>query len=142
MSDVLALVRMRGEMVCASECSAPWSLGFASHASHFHIVERGITYVTLDDGRVLRLEAGDLAIVPLGTGHTLSSDSKFEPVPIDEAMRDSGASDGVVLRIGGGGELTEVVCGRFYFSGVLAPKLLTVLPRVIHIEGRQGRPLE
>jgi AraC-like DNA-binding protein len=35
-----------------------------------------------------------------------------------------------------------MVCGRFSFSGVLAPKLLKSLPRLIHIPGRHGRPLE
>jgi transcriptional regulator GlxA family with amidase domain len=40
--------------------------------------------------------------------------------------------------MGGGGAETHVVCGQFSFEGVLAPKLLNVLPPLIHIAAPQG----
>jgi AraC-like DNA-binding protein len=61
--------------------------------------------------------------------------------PIEAALAAS-PRDGATYRIGGDGESTHVVCGQFSFSGVLAPRLLIMLPALIHIPGRQGRPLE
>jgi AraC-like DNA-binding protein len=142
MSDVLSLVRMRGEFVCANEYSAPWSLSFRAPVSHFHIVERGSAWLKLDAGGPIRIEAGDLLILPLGAGHVLSNDPQLQPIPIDHAIATAATRQGTIYRIGGGGEQTHVVCGRFSFAGVLAPKLLTVLPTLIHIQAQQGKPLE
>ncbi len=142
MSDVLSLVRMRGEFVCANEYSAPWSLRFQSPAAHFHVVERGAAWIQLDGARPIRIETGDLALLPLGAGHVLSADPALPPMDIDHAIATQATRHGAVYRLGGGGEPTHVVCGRFSFAGVLAPKLLTVLPPLIHLRAEPGRPLE
>ena len=44
MSNVLSLVRLRGELFCANENSAPWSLAFRDQVSRFHIVDRGTVF--------------------------------------------------------------------------------------------------
>ena len=142
MSDVLALVRMRGEVVCACEMGAPWGLGFARPAAHFHIVESGVAWLRVGTEAPIRLEAGDLAILPLGAGHVLTSDPAGDAIPLEEALAKATARAGAAYRLGADGAPTQLVCGRFSFAGVLAPKLLQVLPPLIHIEGRRGRPLE
>jgi AraC-like DNA-binding protein/mannose-6-phosphate isomerase-like protein (cupin superfamily) len=141
MSDVLALVRMQGEIVCANEYSAPWSLSFRSPSAHFHVVERGSVWLTVGDAEAIRLEPGDLVILPLGAGHVLGSQPGLRATPLETALRGA-RREGAVYRLGGGGDQADLVCGRFSFAGVLAPKLLTVLPPLLRIEGRQGRPLE
>jgi AraC-like DNA-binding protein len=142
MSDVLSLVRMRGEFVCANEYSAPWSLDFRKPAAHFHVVERGAAWIKLDGAKPTRIETGDLALLPLGAGHVLSSDPALPSQALETAIESHATRQGSVYRMGGGGEETHVVCGHFSFSGVLAPKLLTVLPPLIHIRAESGRPLE
>lgn len=142
MSDVLGLVRMRGEYVCANVFGAPWSYSFRKPMAHFHIVESGAAWLTLDGASPVRVEAGDLIVLPLGAGHSLASDLALPPTPLDEALEIDGARKGAVYHLGGPGEETQVVCGGFSFQGVLAPKLLSVLPPLIHIEGRRGKPLE
>jgi AraC-like DNA-binding protein len=142
MSDGLALVRMQGDYVCAAECAAPWSLAFGAPGAHFHIIESGSAWLTLEGAPALRLEAGDLAIAPLGAGHGLASDPAIPAIPIRAAIANLGPSEAPVYRLGGEGEETHLVCGRFTFAGVLAPRLLAVLPPLIHIKGRDGKPLE
>jgi len=142
MSDVLALVRMHGEFVCVNEYSAPWSLSFTRPIAQFHIVERGSAWIIVDGASPTRIETGDLAILPLGAGHVLSSDPDLEPTPIEAAIAETAVREDTVYRMGGGGEETHVVCGRFSFAGVLAPKLLAVLPPLLHIRAEAGRPLE
>jgi AraC family transcriptional regulator, alkane utilization regulator len=142
MSDVLALVRMHGEFVCVNEYSAPWSLSFTRPIAQFHIVERGSAWIIVDGASPTRIGTGDLVILPLGDGHVLSSDPDLEPTPIEAAIAETAVREGTIYRMGGGGEQTHVVCGRFSFAGVLAPKLLAVLPPLLHIRGEAGRPLE
>jgi AraC-like DNA-binding protein len=142
MSDGLALVRMQGDYVCVTECAAPWSLGFGAPDAYFHIIESGSAWLTLDGAPVTPLEAGDLVIAPLGAGHGLCSDPGLPAIPIQQAVAGGAAGVGAVYRLGGEGEETHMVCGRFTFAGVLAPRLLAVLPPLIHIKGREGKPLE
>ncbi len=142
MSDVLSLVRMRAEVICANEYSAPWAFRFTKPIAHFHIVERGSAWITVDGAAPTRIETGDLAILPLGAGHVLSGALDAKSVPIDQAIARSAVRKGPVFQLGGGGEETHVVCGQFSFAGVLAPKLLTVLPPLMHIAAQPGRPLE
>lgn len=142
LSDVLALVRMRGEMVCATEMAAPWGLAFTSHAARFHVVERGSVWIRVADMAPVHLETGDLVVLPLGAGHELLSAPDGVSTPIDEALKQSLSRDGAVYRMGGDGAEAHLVCGQFSFAGVLAPKLLTVLPPLIHIQPEPGRPLE
>jgi AraC-like DNA-binding protein len=142
MSDVLSLVRMRCEFICANEYSAPWCFNFRKRIAHFHIVERGTAFLTLSGREPLRMETGDLAVLPLGAGHILGSEPGLKPVPIEQALARGGKHEGTVYRMGGGGPETHVVCGQFSFEGVLAPKLLNVLPPLINIAAPQGRPFE
>ena len=143
MSDVLSLVRMRSELVCANEYTAPFSLSFRTPVTHFHIVERGSAFLLVGGESAVPVESGDLVILPLGAGHILSSDPTLAPVPIERALKQSAVRSGAVFRIGsGGGAQTHMVCGQFTFAGVLAPRLLAVLPALIHVKARDGRPLE
>jgi AraC-like DNA-binding protein len=140
-SDVLALVRMHGEFVCANECTAPWSLSFNGPAGHFHIVERGSAWIGLDGAEPVRIEAGDFVMLPCGSGHVLSNDPAVSPTPIEAAVEHA-ARRGSIYRLGGGGaEETHLVCGRFSFAGVLAPKLLRILPPLIRLRDQAGQPL-
>jgi AraC-like DNA-binding protein len=140
-SDVLGLVRMRGESIYANEYSAPWSFSFRKPLAHFHIVERGTAWIRIDGAAAVRLDSGDLVILPLGTSHVLSSRVDLKPVPIEKAMA-TAPRDGTVYRLGAGDDATHIVCGQFSFDGVLAKKLLKVLPPLVHISARSGRPLE
>lgn len=138
MSDVLSLVRMRGKVVCLNEFSAPWAYSFRHPAAHFHIVDQGSAWLTLPAHSPTRLNAGDLVILPSGAGHTISSSPGRRAIPIERAMAEHKA--GTVM--GGGGDPTSMVSGQFAFEGFHSSRLLTVLPPLIHIQARQGRPLE
>jgi AraC-like DNA-binding protein len=142
MSQVLSLVRLRGDLVCACDFSTPWSLGLQGPMCHFHIVERGSLWLIVDNGTRLQLGTGDLVILPRGHGHSLASDPALDPVPIAEFIAENAIPYGAVHRIGHGDGDTHMVCGRFSFASPLAPRLLTVLPPLIHIDGRHGLPLE
>ena len=143
MSDVLSLVKMRCGVVCANDFAAPFSLDFHRPGAQFHILERGAAFLVFDGEAPIRVGAGDLLILPLGEGHVLTTDPTLRPVPVDRAIQDLAVRHGSVLQWGrGNGAQTRTICGQFYFEGVLAPRLLAVLPALIHIREQDARPLE
>lgn len=142
MSDALSLVRMHGEVVCAVENGAPWSLSFHKPVSYFHIVDHGALWLIQDGAVPVRLIDGDLVILPLGGGHVLTTDPALPATPIETAIPGLGDHRGGVMRFGGPGESASLMCGQFGFDGVLASRLLQVLPPIVHIRPDPGHPLE
>src|SRR6478736_1798259 len=75
LGSALHLLRMNGAFYCRSELTAPWGLSLPAMPGHlwFHVVVAGTLRVETDDG-VQTLSAGELALVPRGTGHALRSE--------------------------------------------------------------------
>jgi len=46
LSQVLTLIRLRGELVFSAELTAPWALNFETGSAHFHVVQEGAMRVT------------------------------------------------------------------------------------------------
>ena len=72
----------------------------------------------------------------------LSSEPGLPAVPVGEAIAAARPGSDGVFRFGGGGDLTHLVCGQFAVDGVLAPRLMGVLPPIIHVRPKPGSPLE
>src|SRR3954470_13838410 len=67
LTDVLASLRLRGQLFCRSELSSPWSLSLPpGDFAHFHIVERGGGWIRVaGDDRPKPLASGDLVMLPV-----------------------------------------------------------------------------
>src|SRR5262249_24012283 len=130
LSDVLAVLRVRGDELCRTEATAPWGLSFTAQNAQFHMIEQGSCLLQTDDSKQpLRLSAGDLALLPHGRGHRLFDSPKSPVVPITSMIQPNQAS---VLRFGGGGARTTFLCGRFRFVAPLGGSALSGLPTLIH----------
>ena len=72
LSEVLRSFRLRGSFHAAWELRAPWGLSFhkSLHAP-FHHIESGEAWLCVDDGRRIRLEAGDVVVLFDGGGHRI-----------------------------------------------------------------------
>jgi AraC-like DNA-binding protein len=140
-SDLLRSVRVRGALYCRSRLAAPW--GFATDAgpaAAFHAVTAGHCWLDVEGSdQQLRLQAGDLVILPTGRRHSLRDD-RATPTP---ALRDLLAEHPIDphrrLRLGGRGARTVLLCGGFTVEGGERHPVLQALPPVIHIRGVQGR---
>jgi len=86
LSDMLRVVRLRGAIFSYVECTDPWVaetprsreiipaiMPGVEHLMPFHGVATGSCWASLADDEPLRLEAGDLALFPLGDHHIMSS---------------------------------------------------------------------
>jgi AraC-like DNA-binding protein len=89
----------------------------------------------VDEPEARRLEAGDLALVPRGEGHRLTSAPGAAAPGIDELPHERVSDRYAILRHGGGGEATSLVCGAVRFDHPTAHHLVGLLPRVIHVRG-------
>jgi AraC-like DNA-binding protein len=135
LGEALHLLRMSGTFYCRSELSAPWALGMPAVQGclSFHVVVSGRCLIEVGDESVL-LHPGDLALVPHGEGHKLSSEHGVEAPRIDELRHEHVSDRYAILRHGGGGAPTSLVCGAVRFDHPAAHHLVKVLPRVIYVE--------
>jgi Cupin len=72
LGEALHFLRMSGVSYCRSDFTAPWGLflPLADGCARFHLVVSG-TAVLRDGNETLKLETGDLILIPHGGGHYL-----------------------------------------------------------------------
>lgn len=145
LSAVLSLVRMRGEVICRSEFSAPFGLGFPAGAAHFHAVEAGAIWVSADaDERPQEVSAGSFLLFPRGDGHTLMDEPGRRPTPLAAAAAARTDEDRSRhrFRFGGGGPGASLLCVRFQYENPVAARWLEALPRVVLVPAGLDRRSE
>ena len=132
LSQVLTLIRLRGELIFSADLAAPWALRFDPGSAYFHVVSDGEVQLEASDGKVVRAVAGDLLVMPQGRGHLIGTPGA-EPVAAGEVLRAQLRGDNLAVSHGGNGAPTRLVTGAFRFEGDNMPSMLAVLPSVIHI---------
>jgi AraC-like DNA-binding protein len=101
----------------------------------FHVVNAGRCWLEVGGEEPRHLQRGDFALVPHGQGHLLVSEPGA-PTPRVDALEYDYASDRyAILRHGGGGSPTSLVCGTVRFGHPAARNLVGLLPRTIVIDG-------
>jgi AraC-like DNA-binding protein len=129
----LHLLRMNGAFYCRSELSAPWGLTLPPMPGYvwFHVVIAGAVWLETPDGEPALLAAGDLALAPRGTGHVLRSDPGAPAPDILSLEREQIGDRYEVLRHGGDGAPTALVCGAVRLEHPAARNLIRALPASI-----------
>ncbi|MDB5576279.1 MAG: AraC family transcriptional regulator [Bradyrhizobium sp.] len=141
LSEVLTLIRLRGELVYTAQLGEPWGLRFQPGPAHFHFVETGGAWVTPAGQAPIRIEAGDLVLLPLGKGHEIAHSLKGPVENIDVVASEHFDRDTLMLAHGGDGSATQLVSGFFSFEGSPLPAVMASLPPLIHIpRGDAGAP--
>ncbi|MBL8715043.1 MAG: AraC family transcriptional regulator [Myxococcales bacterium] len=136
LGEALHFLRLTGTFYCRSELTAPWALALPAREGclSFHVVMSGRCLLEAEGEESRVLQSGDLVLVPHGEGHRLSSE-RGVPAPSVHGLRYEHASDRyAVLRHGGGGAPTSLVCGAVRFDHPAAHHLVRLLPRMIHVE--------
>ncbi|MCW7538071.1 AraC family transcriptional regulator [Aquabacterium sp. A7-Y] len=149
LGEALHLLRMSGVFYCRSEFSAPWALALPpmQDCLMFHVATAGRCRLEVGDEAPRLLEPGDLALVPHGRGHRLRSvvlatdgqdaptrqEREAEPAALFDLPRESLSERYEVLRHGGGGTPTSMVCGAVRFDHPAARLLVTMLPPLLCI---------
>lgn len=100
----------------------------------FHVVTSGRCWLEVEDAEPCLLQAGDLALVPHGEGHRLVSEPGVPGAGLFDLSRELVGERYEILRLGGGGAATNLVCGAVRFDHATATQLISVLPRMITVE--------
>src|SRR5262249_50072698 len=135
LGEALHFLRMNGAFYCRSELTAPWGLTLPPMPGYvwFHVVTSGRLWLQAGDAQRL-LGPGDLALVPHGEGHVLRSDPGAPAPGILELERELVSDRYEILRHGGGGRPTTLICGAVRFDHPAARNLVSTLPEIIHTQ--------
>jgi len=136
LGEALHFLRMNGAFYCRSELSAPWGLTLPPMPSHiwFHVPTSGEALLETQNAGPERLRPGEFALVPHGEGHSLRSDAGAPAPGILELERELVSDRYELLRHGGGGAPTILICGAVRFDHPAARNLVEILPPAIHLE--------
>ncbi|MCC6848379.1 MAG: AraC family transcriptional regulator [Deltaproteobacteria bacterium] len=148
-SDVLRAVRFSGLVIFQTELTAPWGLAVPPAATlagvfglgtrrliPLHAVAKGRGVSVLDG--VEALAEGDVVMYPHGDAHVLASDATVMPTPVGGLLPPLTPESLTVVRHGGGGALTRVVCGFIHCDEAVFNPLAVSLPKVLCGRGNGG----
>jgi AraC-like DNA-binding protein len=159
LSDVLSAVHLSGSVFFDVAAKSPWVAEAppsakianevtpgAQHAIEYHVVTQGSCWISLVDGGAfepVKLEAGDIAVIPHGDAHVVSSAPGMRAEPDMEVHRRPEDPNALpfALRTGGEGPSdAHLICG--FFSCDVRPfnPLIESLPRFMKF-GREDSPL-
>ena len=151
LSDVLRVVRLKGGVFLHAEFTAPWCIlsqvapedcgGLLDGAEHlvlYHYVVEGRLSARPLNGEPVEIGAGEVVIFPHNHEHLLGSDVGLPPVPSRQVVQASPGGGLWVIRHGGGGERTRIVCGFLGCDRLDGNPLAAALPPVLRFDIRQG----
>jgi AraC family transcriptional regulator, alkane utilization regulator len=146
LSDVLRVIRLSGGVRFRTEYFAPWSIATpppsqlavllqaaSQRIVSFHIVAEGTCWVELDGYAEKQLFKGDIIVFPYGSSHILSNQPGKPPTPVGDLLPPQPWAKMPVLKYGGGGALTQLVCGFLLCDELLFNPFLRTLPLLMHV---------
>jgi AraC-like DNA-binding protein len=159
LSDVLRTIRLTGALFFPLEASSPWAddvpaatalvpfiLPGAQHVVSYHIVSEGTCWVALADDEAVRLDAGDIIVIPHGDAYVMSSAPRLRSALPSEVVLKffhqmaAGSAPPLVVEGGGGPDHANLVCG--FLGCDIRPfnPVLETLPRLIHLRTATETP--
>jgi len=148
-SEILRGVVLRGALFFNAEFSAPWGFNAppaqdlapllapdAPHLLIYHFLIEGSGLVRIENQPPIRLEPGDVIVLPHGHAHEMCSaegvgDKLSEPMTAKLQARDLST-----MQAGGGGEVTRFVCGFMACDPLLCRPILLSLPAAFKVNLR------
>ena len=140
LGEALHCLRMEGAFYCRSECSAPWGVDLPPirDCLLLHVVIAGRCWLEVPGEAPRLLQAGDLALVPHGSGHVMRSEPGVAVDPLFDLPRAYASGRYEVIRHGGGGEPTQLMCAAVRFDQPTARQLVAMLPACICVDASRA----
>lgn len=144
LSEVLAICRAERAVTARFHLSSPWGLHSNGVSGSAMIrMARGAPWwvEAVGGGPPLRVEPGDLVMLPLGAPHRMGSAPDAPAVPFAQLLtqRVPGARDEAPLELhhGGGGPACEMFSALLWFSAYCRHSVLSILPPLIHVRASE-----
>jgi AraC family transcriptional regulator, activator of mtrCDE len=142
LSDILDTVALKAAVYFRTDFFPEFGIQVPAygHAARFHFIVQGSCYLSLASGTRVRLQVGDLAMVPRGAQHLLSSAETVTGEPLADVMSQAGFSGTGPFVVGCGvpTESCQLVCGHFTFADGADHPLLRSIPDLFHITPADG----
>jgi AraC-like DNA-binding protein len=151
LNDVLSMVRLNGAIFLRAEFTAPWAYESSPSGElarlleprarrHilFHIIAEGQCWVRLDGGDHLHVSEGEVVVLPYGERHIMGSPEGALPVPVTSLLADPPWNPFPVIRYGGGGARTSVVCGYLWCEDQIFDPIVRALPPLFTVKPPDG----
>lgn len=153
LSDILRTARVSGSVLFRAEFRSPWSLS-APHSCEFaemfipsakrmilfHIVAEGTCWAECDSCPPVELCAGDVLVLPYGDGVVMNDQPHREPEPVLPLLPPLPWSKPPVVRYGGDGAMTDLLCGFLHADEVPLHPLLAGLPSMFRVRTADAFP--
>ncbi len=136
LAEALQFLRMDGMFYCPSELTSPWGIEMPHlpDSIWFHVVTSGSLTLADRTGAEHTCRQGDVVVLPHGAGHR-AFDHPDAPTPVVfDLPHEYISRQYAILRHGGGGEATNVICGVVQFGHPVARALVELLPEIIRID--------
>lgn len=140
LTQLLTSLRVHSSIYCLSELRDPWGFRVEGrNVAKFHLILEGSAWLCIDDVEPLRMETGDMVILPHGHAHSMKDrpDSRVET--LDRILIDHPVDDGGRMYYGGRGDLTRILCGGFSLNETAPEPILAMLPNIVHVDARGER---
>ena len=108
----------------------------------FHIVSGGRCWIDVDAEPRLEAEQGDVIVLPYADVHRMGGSAPATPVPIQSLLPPPPWKSMPVIRYGGAGARTDVVCGYLEYDELFLDPILRTLPRVFSVRPPPGPAAE
>ena len=144
LGEALHLLRMNGAFYSHAQLTAPWGMSLDAMPGYmwFHVPTAGELWVDASDADPIRVRPGELALVPHGEGHRLRSEPGTATPDVQELDSEMVSDRYEIIRHGGGGDPTTLICGAVRFDHPVARNLVEILPRSIHIRAGNSPQVE
>ncbi|MGE0811890.1 MAG: AraC family transcriptional regulator [Vicinamibacterales bacterium] len=156
-SDVLRSIRLTGSMLFLVDATSPWNswapdteafrrlvLPDSPHLVSYHLVIDGACWAGLRDAPPVRLEAGDVMVVPRGDAYRLCDPPEAPPsyghrdaLAFFELMA-SGRLPPLVAQGGAGPRAARFLCGFLGSDRPAESPVLAALPRMVTVRTGAG----
>ncbi len=113
-------------------------LGESAEIIPYHYVIEGHLRVQVADEPPCELDPGSLVLLPRNDAHLLGGDLRLPPTPsaaIVQLPADGGLA---MIRLGGDGERTRIVCGFLDGENLQANPVIRALPALLKLDYREG----
>jgi AraC-like DNA-binding protein len=151
LSDALNLFRVTGAALLRGEFTAPSTVDVPTASSYarvlhpgatrlmvLHIIAEGTCWVEAEGVPRTKLPKGSIVSFPLGHPHRLSAGEGANPVHVSQLLPTPPWTELPVLRNGGGGEPTRLVCVYLRCDELLSNPIFDSLPPLLIVEPHRG----
>lgn len=152
LGDALARLTLQGAIFLRGEYTEPWEYESVPGADAaailspgrrrvilFHVVASGRAWVEVGDGERHWGNAGDVFVLPYGDTHRMGgSDASLSCTAFGTVLPRPPWREMPVVRLGGGGQATDIVCGYLACDDPLFEPRMQALPPVFVVSPPPG----